>query len=114
MSDASLSWAKQEFGRADLGDIRRTARLVAMGAAACDRPSGRVAAVFGTDREREGAYDFLESEHVAPEEIMLSVAAATMARCADAAYVFVPVDGSSITVTDRTGKRDLGNVGSDT
>lgn len=114
MDDASLSWANQEFGRADLGDIRRTARLVAMGAAACDRPSGRVAAVFGIDREREGAYDFLESEHVAAEEIMSSVAAATAARCADAAFVFVPVDGSSITVTDRTGKRDLGNVGPDT
>jgi hypothetical protein len=114
MSDASLSWAKQEFGRADLGDVRRTARLVAMGAGACDRPSGRVAAVFGTDREREGAYDFLESKHIAPEEIMSSVAAATTARCVDVDYVFVPVDGSSITVTDRTGERDLGNVGTDT
>jgi hypothetical protein len=114
MSEASLGWAQEEFGRADLGDVRRTARLVAMAAAACDRPSGRVAAVFGTEREREGAYDFLESKHVGPEEMMASLAAATAARCAEAPYIFVPVDGSSLTVTDRRGERDFGNVGTDT
>ena len=52
MSDEALRWAYEEFGRADLGDVRRTARLVRMGAAACERPSGKVAAVFATDRER--------------------------------------------------------------
>ena len=53
MSEASRAWSEQEFGRADLGDVRRTARLVAMGAAACERPCGRVAGVFVNDRERE-------------------------------------------------------------
>jgi hypothetical protein len=113
MSEESLSWAKQEFGRADLGDVRRTARLVAMGAAACERPSGRIAGVFGKDREREGAYDFLESEHVPSEEIMASVASATAGRCAGLPFVFVPIDGTSISVVDREGQRDFGNVGSD-
>lgn len=111
MTDASLEWARSEFGTADLGDTRRTARLVAMGAAACERPSGKVAAVFGTDREREGAYDFLESEHVDAEEVMASVAAATMRRITDEAFVFVPVDGTSITVTDKGGERDFGSIG---
>jgi hypothetical protein len=72
-----------------------------------------VAAVFGTEREREGAYDFLESEHVAPEEIMASVSAATTRRCQSLPFVFVPVDGSSVSVADRARTRDFGNVGSD-
>ena len=29
-----MAWASEEFGQADLGDARRTARLVRMGAAA--------------------------------------------------------------------------------
>jgi hypothetical protein len=71
-----------------------------------------VAGVFGTDRAREGAYDFLESKHVPPEEIVASVAAATLDRCADTPFVFVPLDGTSITVTDTEAKRDFGNLGS--
>jgi hypothetical protein len=87
--------------------------LVDMGAAACERPSGRVAGVFSSDREREGAYDFLESDQVATEEIIGSLAAAAAKRSAGLPFVFVPVDGSSVTVTDWTKKRDFGRIGSD-
>ena len=113
MSAEFLEWSQAEFGRAELDDTRRVSRLVSMGAAACERPSGKVAAVFGTDRDREGAYDFLENEHVAPEEITASVVAATVARCEGLDYAFVAVDGTSISVVDREAKRDFGNVGSD-
>ena len=109
----SLEWAQEEFGRAELGDTRRTARLVAMGAAACECPSGKVAAVFGVEREREGAYDFLESAHVLPQEIVASIVCATTARSRGLPFVFVPVDGSSISAADRARTRDFGNVGSD-
>lgn len=109
----SWDWALAEFGGVDLGDARRTARLVAMGAATCEHPSGKVAAVFRTDREREGAYDFLESDDVAPEEIMRGITTATVARSAGQPFVFVPVDGTSVNVVDRTGERDFGCVGSD-
>jgi hypothetical protein len=84
-----------------------------MGAAACERPSGKVAAVFPSHREREGAYDFLESEDVAPEEVLRGVMTATLARSVGLSFVFVPVDGTSITVVDRKGERDFGNIGSD-
>jgi hypothetical protein len=113
MKSDAWDWSEEEFGRAELGDARRTARLVAMGAAACERPSGKVAAVFGTDRDREGVYDFLESEHVAAEEILASVVAATGRRCRDLPYVVVPVDGTSISVVDRARAKDFGSVGSD-
>lgn len=112
MSEAR-SWAEQEFGRVDLGDVRRTARLVAMAEAAALRPSGRVATVFPTDREREGAYDFLESERVSAEEIMSGVAAATVARCTEWPFVFVGVDGTCISVVDHTKERDFGRTGTD-
>jgi hypothetical protein len=111
---ASRAWAVEAFGGVELGDTRRNARLVEMAAAASARPSGKVAAVFPSDRQREGAYDFLESEHVAPGEIVAGVAAATVKNSAGLPFVFVPVDGTSVTVTDRTKKRDFGRIGSDT
>jgi hypothetical protein len=107
-------WARSEFGDADLGDVRRTERLVAMGAVAVQRPSGKVAGVFNNDREREGAYDFLENRQVAVADVLASVAAATTARCEGMPFVFVPVDGTSITVVDKRHERDFGNVGNDT
>jgi len=38
---------------------------------------------------------------------------ATLARSAELPFVFVPVDGTSISVVDRTAERDFGSVGSD-
>jgi hypothetical protein len=109
----SRDWSVAEFGRVDLGDTRRTERLVAIGAAACERPCGRVAAVFLTDREREGAYDFFESDHVEAKEIMAGIAAATVTRSLGQPFVFVAVDGTSVTVVDHGHEHDFGCVGSD-
>jgi hypothetical protein len=107
------AWAVSEFGTVDLGDRRRTARLVEMATGACARPSGRVSAVFRRDRDLEGAYDFLESEHVAAEEIVAAIGRSTARRSVGLPFVFVPVDGTSVTVADRMGERDFGRIGSD-
>jgi hypothetical protein len=111
MRAESVAWAGEEFGRADLGDVRRSARLVRMAAAALERPSGTVASVFDADREREGAYDFLENEEVEPAEMLESMRRATLRRCGELPFVFVPVDGTSISVVDRDGERDFGSIG---
>jgi hypothetical protein len=39
---------------------------------------------------------------------------ATARRCVEMPFVFVPTDGSSITVTDRCGDKEMGHVGSNT
>jgi hypothetical protein len=110
----ALRWSVEQFGDVDLGDTRRTARLVQMAAAACVRPSGKVAAVFTGDAEREGAYDFLENEAISAQEMVEGLGRATARRCVEMPFVFVPTDGSSITVTDRCGDKEMGHVGSNT
>jgi hypothetical protein len=110
-SHEAKRWARNEFGHADLGDTRRRSRLVAMGACACARPNGKVSEVFTTEREREGAYDFLESDQVAPEAVMASVAEATGARCRGLEFVYVPTDGSSLTLPDHDATKDFGKIG---
>jgi len=81
MDDCS-QWAEDVFGDAELGDVRRTARLVRMAAKAVRRPSGRVSEVYDSAAERQGAYDFLESPHVDMKAIGRAIAASTARQCA--------------------------------
>jgi len=108
------SWSSEQFGGVELGDARRTKRLVAMGAAACAHPSGKVAAVFIRDADREGAYDFVENDEVDPKEIVEGIASVTARHCMGLPFAFVPVDGTSLTVTDRSGDKEMGSVGTRT
>ena len=104
-------WAREEYGGAKLGDSRRNARLEVMAARALQAPSGRVSEVFSADRELQGAYDLLEGKHVTAEALMASAAQAALDRAKDEPFVFVAVDGSSLTLVDHGGKKPFGSVG---
>lgn len=106
------TWARGEFGHARLGDRRRVERLVEMAATAAHRPAGTVTAVFQDSAEREAAFRFLESEKIAVEEVARASHIATVKRCIGTGHVFVPVDGTSVLLTDRTHAKGFGRVGS--
>jgi hypothetical protein len=110
--DELATWAEAEFGHALVGDERRRKRLVAMAASAARQPAGTVTAVFPNAAEREGAFRLLKNESVHSAAVAESVFVATARRCAAEPYVFVAVDGSSLTLTDRARGRELGRVGS--
>jgi hypothetical protein len=108
----SMAWAAEQFGNVELGDRRRTARLVRVAASAAASPAGTVTGVFSNDAERQGAYDFLESEHITAEAIEKGVGETLAARCAREARILVPIDGSSLSFSDFYRKRDgLGTIG---
>jgi hypothetical protein len=90
-------WAVEEFGGAQLGDVRRIARLVTMATAAAANPGGRVSGVFRRSAERQGAYDFIESKHVEGSAILHSVVDATNRRAAEFPFVFVPMAARACT-----------------
>ena len=109
-----VTWAEREFGDAQVGDARRTARLVGVAACACERPGGRVSAVFATEKEREGAYDMLENEHFAHTSLVESMAEASALRSEGQRFVYVPLDGTSLTLADHAEEKDFGAVGTRT
>ncbi len=111
IESATSSWASEEFGHVDLGDSRRTTRLVRMAARVAQCPAGRVSDVFAADAERQGAYDFLESSHTRAADISEGMARASLARCAKDEYAFVPIDGTSLTLVDRLKAKNFGAVG---
>jgi hypothetical protein len=111
-TNAAKKWAREEFGSTQLGDVRRTRRLVDMAARAARRPSGKVAVVFDEKSDREGAYDFLESPHVDAGAVAGSMFAATAARTEGQTVVFVALDTSMVTLTDTGETKGFGPIGS--
>lgn len=109
--DEARDWAYSEFGHAELGDARRTARLVQMAASAARRPAGRVLDVYRSSAERQGAYDFLANERVAPAAMLAAMRAATVARAAAHRECIVPVDGTSLKLRDWKRTKDFGAIG---
>lgn len=112
--EAARGWAREEFGFADLGDLRRNRRLVELAEAAANRPGGAVTTVFKKGAAREAAFRFLENKAVDPVEVgrAASLACARRVAARGGEFAFVPVDGSSLKITDEAGAKGLGVVGS--
>lgn len=107
-------WATEEFGKANLGDDRRTNRLVTMGARVAAKPAGNITDVFAISSEREGAFRFVENDAVDGAEVTRAATWAAASRARDEPYVFVPVDGTSLNLRDLDGRRRMGRVGTKT
>lgn len=91
---------------------RGTRRLVGMAAAVLERPAGTVTGVFGPGAEREGAYRFLENDRNEPTQMEHARDVACARRAAECGgIIVVPVDKTSVQLSDRTGTRDFGSVG---
>ena len=111
MKDELRAWSVETFGHAKLGDERRLRRLIQMGVRAAERPDGRLSTVFGSAREREGAYDFVENRAIKEEALGKAIHGAAARSGSVHPLVFVPVDGTSINLSDRAGKKDFGSIG---
>jgi hypothetical protein len=107
------AWALEEFGTTGLRDRRRVVRLVDIATGVAGGRSGKVSGVFSKAREREGTYDFLESEHVRLADVAEAVFSATAERARGDSHVFVAIDGTSLSFTDETGEKGLGRIGTD-
>lgn len=104
-------WAETEFSSAVLGDARRTKRLVALAAALAESPAGKVTEVVEEAAQREGAYRFVENAAIEPSAIAAAHHGASARRCRSSKEVIVPIDQTSLTITDRVGKPGFGQAG---
>lgn len=107
----AVRWASAEYGRTVLGDKRLDDRLVGMAAAVMQSPGGTISSVFKTAAERESAYRFLENQRVDSRVIAQSTFTATAERSAPYPFVFVPVDGSTLSPVQQQHMKGYGPVG---
>ncbi len=106
------AWAELEFGEAELGDERRTRRLVRLAAEVATRPAGTVTRACRSSASREAAFRLLENGAVRPDSVRAAALRATAKRCAGRERVVVAVDATALTLTDSKQSKGLGGVGS--
>jgi hypothetical protein len=110
MFDESTQQSRMVFGEAKI-EARLRSRVVEMAAQCFRAPAGTVTSVFTDSAGREAAYRFLANPRVTGSHLMGAQAGATAKLARAFEFVFVPVDGSSLSVTDRKEKRAVGAVG---
>lgn len=106
----ALDWAQSEFGHAELGHGARTKRAVLMAQTMLQRPDGQVTQIFTRSADREAAYRALENPCVDAEALVGASTKAAVRRAANFETVYVPVDGTSLTLNSSPAK-DLSEIG---
>ena len=110
------SWAEAEFGGADLGDARLSARLVKIAQAMGARPMASFPQAAGGGRaEIKGYYRFIDrpdKDAAAPSAILEPHRARTLARMRAEPVILCIQDGTDLNFASRPGCEGLGVIGS--
>lgn len=102
------NWVETEIGKAQLGDPRRTRRLISIATARGLRPRVSLPQCFDSEAELDAMYDFCDNKHVEREAILASHYQATQERIA-AHQVVLAIQGTSyINYTHHPPTKNLG------
>lgn len=82
-----------------------------MAGGAAQRPAGKLTEVFSVAAEREAAFRFVENDRIRAADIAAAAHRCTARRCLGQSIVYVPVDGSSLSLSDHAHQKGLGLVG---
>lgn len=115
MNDKNLQepevWASQTFGAAELGDQRRTDRLVSMAAAIAYDPAASLPKAMRRWNETVAAYRFLDNEQISHEQIMMPHWIATRQEAAQRPCVLLVADTTEINLSSHQTTTGVGPVG---
>src|SRR5271157_5772711 len=104
-------WAVETFGAAELGDPRRTDRLVKVAAALGENPSVSISRSMRNWAETQGAYRFLGNEAVTHEQIMKPHWMQTRSEAAQRRQVLMIGDTTDVNLSSHKSTEGLGPVG---
>ena len=92
MKGQEQSWAAQEFGQAQLGDARRTRRLVRLAEQRGRQPTASLPQGCDDWAGAKAAYRFFDNAMIEPEAILAAHRQATVGRMAQQPIVLLPQD----------------------
>lgn len=98
------------FGRARLGDPRRTARLVQVASVAAARPLDSFNRSCETWGEAKGAYRLIENGQITVEQFQEPSTEAAVLACRNQRRIIVPSDTTSLNFTGHSSIRGLGPI----
>jgi hypothetical protein len=107
-SNEDEDWAQAEFGVAELGDARRTARLVQLARQLGERPEASLPQALEDDAALKGAYRFFDNAEVAHEKILASHIVSSVRRMQGQPVILAVQDTTSIDYATHLATAGLG------
>src|SRR5215212_10594267 len=98
--DPDATWAEEEFGDADLGDLRRNARLVQLATVLGAQPSASLPAASDDPATLKAAYRFFANPYVRADAMLESHIQSTTRRMQLAPLVLAVQDTTYLDWTD--------------
>jgi len=113
MSDLldTTSWAVSEFADAELGDLRRTQRLVELAHALAQRSGAALPEACGNGAMLKAAYRFFTNDAIVPDDMLQSHIEATYSRLNAAPLVLAVQDTTEANWTNLRVTEGLGPLG---
>ncbi|MBI3329527.1 MAG: transposase [Nitrospinae bacterium] len=102
------AWAVTACADADLGDARRTQRLVELATVFAQRPGASLPEACGNRAMVKAAYRFFDNEAIDPQDMLVSHVVATVDRLAAAPRVLAVQDTTELDWTAHPATKDLG------
>jgi Transposase DNA-binding/Transposase Tn5 dimerisation domain len=106
--DAEEDWAQAEFGAAELGDARRTARLVQMARELGERPEASLPQALEHGAALKAAYRFFDNCEIAHEKILASHVMSSLQRMQGRPVVLAVQDTTFIDYSSHLATHGLG------
>jgi len=106
--DPDATWAQDEFGAADLGDVRRNARLVQLASVLGAQPSASLPDATDDPATLKAAYRFFDNDYVRAEAMLESHVQSTKRRMQAVELVLAVQDTTYLDWTDHPATTGLG------
>jgi hypothetical protein len=103
-------WAETEFGAAELGDARRTARLVQLARELAERPEASLPQALEDGAALKAAYRFFDNADVAHEKILASHVISSVQRMQGHEVILAVQDTTVIDYSTHLATQGLGPV----
>jgi len=107
----TTTWAVTEFADADLGDLRRTQRLVQLAHILAQHPGAALPEACGSGAMLKAAYRFFANEAIEPSDIVQSHIEATYSRLDHVPVVLAVQDTTEVDWTSLRATAGLGPLG---
>lgn len=106
--DSEQHWARMEFGTAELGDARRTARLVELARQLAERPEASLPRALENRAALKAAYRFFDNADIAHEQILAAHVASSVERLRGQAVILAVQDTTFIDYSGHPATEGLG------
>jgi hypothetical protein len=108
---APAQWAQTEFALAELGDRRRTRRLVQMASCLARTPTGTLPQAFPAWKDLKAAYRFLDHLEFGPSEIQQAHRQQTLEACRQPGEYLLIEDTTELDYSSHRRTEQLGFIG---